>query len=268
MSNVNFVSEFNMLFRFAKNNGLSMRERMLWVSLFYIANDRAIYNEQTQTYDWPDGYFPVANSELNLYSCLDKRGIEAARNLLKQRGLIDFNPGMRNKRNPEYRLNYLSIGIGYKNVPNDVPKDVPMEAPCAYPARGQQGANDVPSEAPLPKYKEKAEEKGKQTPGDDDADDEKYRGSRAVRLIEDCARHNPYVKAVLDSDRALYKRIWRSGRYPDWMISEAVDRTSTRMEKGTVNCPMQYVQTLLDEWTKCGITSEAELAELDEDWRR
>ena len=150
MSKVNFISEFNLFMRYARNNNLSLRERMLWIALFYIANDRATYNEQTQEYDWPDGFIPVSNGELNLYCCLDKRGIDTLRNSLKQRGLIDFTPGLKNKKNPTYRLCYLSVNVGYKNVPNDVPNNdtnsVPNTVTNAVP-------NTVPNPPPLPKYK-------------------------------------------------------------------------------------------------------------------
>ena len=150
MSKVNFISEFNLFMRYARNNNLSLRERMLWIALFYIANDRATYNEQTQEYDWPDGFIPVSNGELNLYCCLDKRGIDTLRNSLKQRGLIDFTPGLKNKKTPTYRLCYLSVNVGYKNVPNDVPNNdtnsVPNTVPNAVP-------NTVPNPPPLPKYK-------------------------------------------------------------------------------------------------------------------
>ncbi len=150
MSKVNFISEFNLFMRYARNNGLSLRERMLWVALFYIANDRAVYNEQTQDYDWPDGFIPVSNGELNLYCCLDKRGIDTLRNSLKQRGLIDFTPGLKNKKNPTYRLCYLSVNVGYKNVPNDVPNNVPNHVPNDVP---NNVPNHVPNTPPLPKYK-------------------------------------------------------------------------------------------------------------------
>ena len=119
MSKVNFVSEFNSIMRYARDYSLSLRERMLWIALFYIANDRAVYNEQTQEYEWPAGFIQVSNGELNLYCCLDKRAIETLRNTLKQRGVLDFQPGVKNKRNPAYKLNYLTVG--YKNAPNDVP---------------------------------------------------------------------------------------------------------------------------------------------------
>lgn len=129
MSKVNFVSEFNLFMRYARDNSLSLRERMLWIALFYIANDRATFNEQTQEYDWPDGFIQVSNGELNLYCCLDKRAIETLRNGLKQRGLIDFQPGQKNKKNPAYKINYLSVNVGYKKVPNDAPNNVPNDAP-------------------------------------------------------------------------------------------------------------------------------------------
>ena len=140
MSKVNFVSEFNSFMRYARDNSLSLRERMLWIALFYIANDRAMYNEQTQEYDWPDDFIQVSNGELNLYCCLDKRAIETLRNGLKQRGLIDFQPGQKNKRNPAYKINYLSAGnVGDKTVPNNTPNNAPNRVPDAAPSRTGNG---------------------------------------------------------------------------------------------------------------------------------
>ena len=146
MSKVNFVSEFNSIMRYARDYSLSLRERMLWIALFYIANDRAVYNEQNQEYEWPDGFIQVSNGELNLYCCLDKRAIETLRNTLKQRGVLDFQPGVKNKRNPAYKLNYLTVGC--KNVPsnvssgasNTVPNHVPNPASNAVPVYTEQEA--------------------------------------------------------------------------------------------------------------------------------
>ena len=135
MSKVNFVSEFNLFMQYARDNSLSLRSRMLWIALFYIANDRAKYNAQTQDYDWPDDFILVSNNELNMYCCLDKRAIETLRNELKQRGLIDFVAGQKNKRNPAYKLNYLSVNVGYKNVPNYDPNNAPNHVPNYDPNR-------------------------------------------------------------------------------------------------------------------------------------
>lgn len=150
MSKINYIDEFNLFMRYARNYQLSGRERLLWIALFTIANDRAIYNAQTREYEWPADFFPVPNGELSLHSTLDKRGIESVRNNLKQRGLIDFHPGSRNTRPAEYKINYLSVNVGYKTVPNDVPNNVPKYVPNNVPNYAPNTTpNDVPNSAPL-----------------------------------------------------------------------------------------------------------------------
>lgn len=167
MCKVNFVSEFNLLMRYAQNNQLTGRERLLWIALFAIANDRAIYNEQTKEYEWPEDYIPIPNGELTLKSTLDKRGIETIRNSLKQKGLIDFIPGSRQKSVPKYKMRYLSIDVGCKTVPNDAPNivpndvpnndtsNVPNDVPNDVPITPEFGCNFVPNSAPLNKIKER-----------------------------------------------------------------------------------------------------------------
>ena len=145
MSNVNFASEFRLMMRYAKDNSLSSRQRMLWIALFYIANDRAVYDEATGKYAWPDDYFFASNSEVGLYSGMDKRAIETTRNQLAQMKLIQIIPGEKNRRNPAYRLRYLSENVGYIIVPNDVPNHVPKEGPKHVP-------NHTPNHSPIPRY--------------------------------------------------------------------------------------------------------------------
>lgn len=116
---VNFIDEFRLIMRYSKDEGLSLRERSLWVALFYIANDRAKWDMYTESYEWPSEFFGVNTAELSLYSSLDKRGIETARKSLKERGIIDFVAGEKNARIPQYKINYLSICTGHKVVPND-----------------------------------------------------------------------------------------------------------------------------------------------------
>lgn len=141
MCQINYVDEFNTFIRYARNNQLTGRERLLWTALFAIANERAIYNPVTQSYDWPTGFFAVPNGELSLNSTLDKRGIESVRNSLKQRGILDFKKGSGNTRPAEYKIHYLSLDIRYKNVPDYVPMNVPMNAPGYVPM-------NVPMNAP------------------------------------------------------------------------------------------------------------------------
>lgn len=116
---VNFIDEFRLIMRRSKDEGLSLRERALWVALFYIANDRASWDMYSESYEWPSGYFSVNTAELSLYSSLDKRGIETTRKSLQERGILDFIAGEKNARVPQYKLHYLSICAGHKVVPND-----------------------------------------------------------------------------------------------------------------------------------------------------
>ena len=66
MCDINFVREFGLMMEEARKGYLGCRERMLWIALFYIANDRAKYNAQTQTYEWPSGFFQISHQELDL----------------------------------------------------------------------------------------------------------------------------------------------------------------------------------------------------------
>ena len=156
MSKVNFVSEFIAIMRYARDYSLTLRERMLWIALFYAANDRAVYNEHTQEYDWPDGFFQVSNGELNLYSSLDKRAVETLRTALQQRGILDYQPGIKNKRNPAYKMNYLTVG--YQSAPNYAPNyetnDVPGTIPVHINQGTRLGTKSHPSRSPYNKYRE------------------------------------------------------------------------------------------------------------------
>lgn len=153
MCTINFVREFGLMMEEARRECLGCRERMLWIALFYIANDRAKYNAQTQTYEWPEGFFVVPNYELDSYCDLNKKAVLDLRNRLKQRGYIDFSKGDRNAEKPMYKLNYLSLReFGGENAPKEGPNMYPnnttKEGPNMYP-------NDTPKRGPyIYKYKQ------------------------------------------------------------------------------------------------------------------
>lgn len=133
--NVNFVSEFNAIMDRSRKECLGAGVRLLWIALFYLANDRARLSA-ANTWDWPDDFFAVDNNELSLHCPLEKRKILDARNRLKQLGVIDFKPGRNNSENPKYKIIYQSVQrckIAPVNCTADAPVTVPVDVPVTVP---------------------------------------------------------------------------------------------------------------------------------------
>lgn len=216
MCSINFVREFGLMMEEARKVYLGCRERMLWIALFYIANDRAKYNPQTQTYDWPMGFFQISHQELDLYCKLPKKAVLELRNHLKQRGYIDFTKGERNAEKPMYKLNYLSFqDFGGENAPKDgpntPPKDTPKDGPNTSP-------KDTPKGAPFYNKYKYGEDTGKEQEG----------GPRKARFtpptVEEVAAYcrKSGIKINAKSFCSFYaSNGWRVGKNPmeDWKAS-------------------------------------------------
>ncbi|MBQ8507198.1 MAG: hypothetical protein IJ466_07215 [Clostridia bacterium] len=207
MCNVNFVAEFNAFMRYAEDNMLSGRERLLWTALFHAANERAAWNEQTREFAWPDDFFPVSNDALHSNACLDKRAIADVRNTLKQQGLIDFIPGERNKRHPKYKLIYLTVGG--KNVPNNDTNNTPNDRPTTPPIQLQEGTQDGTNDAP--------------SNGASGAPDNKYKyySKRDLSYIQNV---RPEHLEIAERDLNIHDDHWRySGRARAATAQQVVD---------------------------------------------
>ena len=147
--NVNFIKQFKLIMEYGKRNKLSSYERVLYVALFYCANQVAMAAENQ---DWPEEYFPVSNSDIKSWTGLDERMIRNLRNSLKQRGLIDFKKGDGKKCDPEYRFFYLQQ-IGCKIVPDSEQtenKNAPdMETDSKFvPDKAYISVNSAPDTVP------------------------------------------------------------------------------------------------------------------------
>ena len=88
---VNYVREHMRFIEYASDEGLSSGERLVWYALMHIINGRA------QGSIWPEGFIRIANDRLLALCPMQLGAVIMARNSLKQRGLIDFIPGSRNK---------------------------------------------------------------------------------------------------------------------------------------------------------------------------
>ena len=98
---VNYVREHIRFMEYATDEHLSSSERLVWYALMHIMNQRAQGNI------WPDEFIRISNDRLLSFCPMKMDTMAAARNRLKQRGLIDFLNGEKNKKSPAYRMIYF-----------------------------------------------------------------------------------------------------------------------------------------------------------------
>lgn len=106
MANVNYVREHIRFMEYAADEGLSCGERLLWYALMHI------FNRHARGSDWPEGFVRISNQRLLTYCPMKYDTLARAREALRRRGLIDFEGGERNRKNPAYRLRYLCLEEG------------------------------------------------------------------------------------------------------------------------------------------------------------
>ena len=111
---VNYVREHTRFIEYASDEKLSSSERLLWYALMHIMNQRAQGNV------WPDDFVHIGNDRLLSLSTMKFDTLAKARNKLKQRGLIEFEPGEKNKKNPAYRMIYF--------YPAPIPNSYPINS--------------------------------------------------------------------------------------------------------------------------------------------
>jgi len=98
---VNYVREHIRFMEYATDEHLTASERLLWYALMHIFNQRA------QGKIWPDEFIRISNDRLLSYCPMKYDTVAAARNSLRQRGLIDFTKGEKNRKSPAYRMFYF-----------------------------------------------------------------------------------------------------------------------------------------------------------------
>ena len=98
---VNYVVEHMTFIEYATHEMLSTSERCLWYGLMDEMNHRAQGNI------WPEEFIRIDNVMLCRKAGIKFDALNDARNKLKQRGLIDYIPGERNKKNPMYKMVYF-----------------------------------------------------------------------------------------------------------------------------------------------------------------
>ena len=257
MCQINFVAEFRAIMEACRRDSVPGRTRLLWIALFYLANDRAQEDGQTGAWEWPDEFFPVNNAELATHCPLEKRALLEARNRLKQMGVIDFKPGDNALKPAKYRMRYLTGGQRCKNAPQEVPQEVPQHAPQEVPQHAPQGA---PQHAPqgAPYYININRDTGVNPKGylDDDEDDDDDTIARAREEDEPADNRENRTAAIRAAFFSAFGRMplpaevkrlaimSRSMRMGADMVALALARAAG---KGAQS-PVDYCAEILAEW--------------------
>lgn len=111
---VNYVREHVRFIEYATDEMLSASERLLWYGLMDVMNHRAQGNI------WPEEFIRIDNITLCRKAGIKFDALADARNKLKQRGLIDYIPGERNKKNPMYKMTYFFAQYAKPETEDDV----------------------------------------------------------------------------------------------------------------------------------------------------
>ena len=251
MSQINFVAEFRAIMEACRRDSVPGRTRLLWIALFYLANDRAQEDEQTGAWEWPDEFFPVNNAELATHCPLEKRALLEARNRLKQMGVIDFKAGDNAMKPAKYRMKYLSASQWCKNAPQGVPQGVPQHAPQGVPQHAPQGVpyyiniNKDTGINPRERDEDDDEEDvNRAGAGEEEPDPVADRGERGAEIARGFRYAFGRSPLPAELDR-LISCSWRMGFKPV-MVSLALRKAAGR----GAGSPVDYALEILDEWRR------------------
>ena len=248
MSQINFVAEFRAIMETCRRDSVPGRTRLLWIALFYLANDRAQEDEQTGAWEWPDEFFSVNNAELATHCPLEKRAMLEARNRLKQMGVIDFRAGDNAMKPAKYRIKYLSAGQRCKNAPQGVPQQVPQQVPQGVP-------QDAPQGAPY-NINIKREIRVNPDVSDDDEDDDVFRARAREEAVE-VAFAGEIGRKAYPAEVGRIAHAAGAFGFSAEMAGEAVREAARHGARD----PAAYAVTLMDEWRGAEVRTPEQIGE-------
>ena len=240
---VNYVREINAFHRYANVNFLGSSERLLWFGLMdYINLHYASGSE------WPGDFISIPNKGILSHVPFGEDALTEARSRLKQRGLIEYLPGKKNKEAPKYRIHYFSMELstGYQqnvgtdypektgNIPGNMPGNVPGNMPGNVPGSHPYINLNVTPRNP----------KSNVTPDDEEEEAEERAREEAVAVIDSAFRESYGRSATIAEANILALRYCRSGMTEPEVLREAVREAA---QHGAKN-PAIYARRILSDW--------------------
>ena len=238
---VNYVREHIRFMEYATDEHLTSSERLLWYALMHIMNQRA------QGKVWPDEFIRISNDRLLSYCPMKYDTIASARNSLKQRGLIEFTPGEKNKKSPAYRMIYFypeyiapDTESDVDNPQSNTEKSDYIGGNMGYNIGGNMGYNigdfNINSkDIRIPHVLQR----------DFDEEDKKQQQAYArARAEAETAWKSLFGKPPTPS--MLHELAWRTAlmKFDEGVLTKAIRIAAS---KGA-NSPMEYIFTVLCDW--------------------
>lgn len=274
MPYVNYVREHERFIEYAADERLTVAEMALWEALFHIMNARATGSV------WPDGFIRITNKRVLTYCPVKFDTMAAARNRLKQRGLIDFVPGDVN-HSPMYKMNYFypendsysknwdSLGDKMGNRTGDSMGER-LGDKTGDNIINYTGNEDItiPPEEDNPTTEEIARAQAS----------ELYpKRERALTRKEEIALASvlswlDYAKNVRqmygEYGMALIMAMLESDRFTIDLVIYAMEKTIERNERYefALDNPIAYTQKLLQDWESRGFKTREDVQESKDDW--
>lgn len=242
MAAVNYIVEHEAFIEYAQDNGLSAAEQLLWYALAHIFNRRA------QGGSWPDGFIRVTNKTVLSLLPFTEDSMAAARNRLKQRGLIDYIPGRKNAEIPMYKMVYFSVPAARDDDEGDVYPKISGK-PSGKPQGNDRGnAADI-----YTKQNEDVNGFDDDDVEDDDAPRAQREADRSSALRDAWAEH--FGGSPLPGEAARILRASETLCMTPAMVAEAVSRAAFNRARS----PAAYIIDLLKNWRDGEIMTPAEL---------
>ena len=256
---VNYVREHIRFMEYATDEHLTASERLLWYALMHVMNQRA------QGKVWPDEFIRISNDRLLSYCPMKYDTIAAARNGLKQRGLIEYTKGEKNKISPAYRMIYFYPEYAAPDTESDA------DYPLSYPeipdniggnkggnTGGNSGGNSGGNKGGnTGDYSINYTKENQNKTELDDEDDQEEEGIARAREEATAAWIRFFGKAPTPAVQSGLA--WRSAvlGFEDGVLTKAVEMAAMKAS----GSPFDYIITLLSDWKQQRIRSVRDVEE-------
>ena len=275
---INLLREQNRFMEYAVDKGLKPNDIALWYALMHIINRYADGNK------WPDEFISIPNARVLMYSRMTFDTMAKSRGRLKQKGLIDYRCGNRNKEAPVYRMIYF-CPEGYPDISDNTagyPKNTDKTQDKTQDKSGDKTTDkttdlyrnlnqnnrtvtqtgnmdeeDDEDDDPSAGAWTGANAHGNDRPEDADGDPVEDRRARTELIQAGFRRNFGRLPYPAETER-IVTGSWRMGFAPQ-MAEYAMQKAAERGAR----CPADYTLSVLEQWLKAEVRQPRQIGEYE-----